>query len=107
MTIDKASAQRLFDAKFWEPMTHRERAEFQLWQPLLCMPFPVFHEAVEQALGRPVYTHEFGRNLDGLRAEFLGERTAPSLKEIIDLIPEEKRLLCVVPGVTGATVDTL
>ncbi len=40
-------------------MTLKERAKFQLFQNLLCMPFDVFHEAVEKAFKRPVYTHEF------------------------------------------------
>jgi len=40
--------------KQWEPMTFRKRAEFQMLQDLLCMPFGVFHEAMEKTLGRPV-----------------------------------------------------
>lgn len=75
--IDKAEATRLFNSKFWEAMTYRERAEFQLGTALLCMPFSVFHEAVEKSLGRPVYTHEFGVNADGLRAELAATGAAP------------------------------
>lgn len=59
----------------------------------LAVPFAVFHEAVEKSLGRPVYTHEFGMNYDGICAEFLGEKEAPTLEEIINLIPEEKRII--------------
>jgi hypothetical protein len=33
------------------------------------MPFDVFHEAVEKTIGRPVFTHEFGVNANGIRAE--------------------------------------
>ena len=57
------------------------------------MPFDVFHKAVEETLGRPVFTHEFGLNLDGLCKELAGEQKAPTLQQIVELIPEEKRLL--------------
>ena len=42
---------------------------FQLYEERLCMPFPLFHKAVEEALGRPVYTHEFA-GVENLRQEF-------------------------------------
>jgi len=62
------------------------------------MPFGAFHEAVEQALGRSVWTHEFASsNVEQLRKEFLGDRAKPSLEEIFNLIPESKRILAVTP----------
>lgn len=73
-------------------MTFRERAEFQLEQDLLCMPFDVLHEAMTKALGRAVYTHEFAYR-DELRKELLGEKSAPSLEDILNLIPAEKRIV--------------
>ena len=91
MTREQAVA--LFNSKFWEEMSDREKATFQLFEERLCMPFEVFHEAMEKTLGRPIFTHEFGLNAEGLKAELLGERDAPSLEEIINLIPEEKRIL--------------
>jgi len=57
--LSKDEAVAFAEGKQWEPMTLRERTEFQLFQDRLCMPFGVFHEAVEKALGRPVWTHEF------------------------------------------------
>ncbi len=93
MKITKEIAKQLFESKFWEEMTLRERAEFQLFQPLLCMPFGIFHEAIEKTLGRPVYTHEFGLNVEGLKKELLGESEAPSLEAIINLIPEDKQVI--------------
>lgn len=80
-------------SRFWEGMNYRERAMFQLFEPLLCMPFNVFHEAVEKALHRPVYTHEFGLNWAGLQAEIHGEQSSPTLEEIINLIPADKRVI--------------
>jgi hypothetical protein len=58
-SLTKDEAVALADSKFWEKLTPRERAEFQLQEDRLCMPFAIFHEAVEIALGRPVFTHEF------------------------------------------------
>jgi len=93
MTKDEAVA--LYDSNFWEKMNYKERAMFQMFEPLLCMPFGVFHEAVEKTLGRPVYTHEFGINYEGLKKELLGEQKAPTLAEIINMIPEDKRMVIV------------
>lgn len=93
LTLEEALA--LGASKFWEPMTYRERAEFQMFTTRLCMPFDVFHEAVEKTLGRPVFTHEFGLNAKGIRAELRGEKAAPTFEEIVELIPAEKRLLVV------------
>ncbi len=91
--MTRPEAVALYDSKFWEPMTYLERARFQLFEPRLCMPFDVFHEAVEKALGRPVWTHEFGLNWDGLGRELTHCSPAPTMQEIIDLIPAEKRII--------------
>lgn len=93
--ITKAMAIDLYESGFWKEMTHEQRAWFQMHERRLCMPFGVFHEAVEQTLGRPVFTHEFGLNHDGLLRELRGEKPAPSFNEILALIPEEKRVLVV------------
>ena len=93
MVVTKEEAVALADSKFWESMTLKERATFQMFEERLCMPFDIFHEAVEKTLGRPVFTHEFGLNIEGLKKELLGEEKAPSLEDIINMIPEEKRLV--------------
>ncbi len=89
--LSEEEAKALYDSQFWVELSLRDRAEFQLNTRRLCMPFDVFHEAVESALGRPVWTHEFAQ--ERLRAEFYGEEEAPSLEDIINLIPADKRLL--------------
>ena len=76
----------------YEDMTDRQIAEFQIEQDFLCMPFSVFHKAMEQTLGRPVYTHEFGF-VEHLKKELYGEKAPASIDEIINLIPEEKRII--------------
>ena len=90
--VTKEQAIALAEGKFYEGMTHREIAEFQISQDLLCMPFGVFSEALSKCLGRGVYTHEFA-NRDQLIRELYGERPAPSFDEIIGLIPKDKLIL--------------
>ena len=99
--LTKEQATELFDSEFWTDMTHRERAEFQIFQDRLCMPFDVFHKAIEKTLDRPVWTHEFGFNSDGIAAELRGESGPPSFGEIMELIPEDKRLWLVTYGAGG------
>jgi hypothetical protein len=93
ISIGKEAAIALHDTQWWIGKTHREIAEKQLFTKELCLPFGVFHEAVEKSLGRPVFTHEFGMNYDGICREFLGDGKPPTLQEIVAMIPEEKRLL--------------
>lgn len=91
--MTREEAIELYDSNFWIDMTMEEITKFQLFEEKLCIPFGIFHEAIEKTLGRPVFTHEFGLNLDGIKKEFLGEKSAPTMEEIINLIPEEKRII--------------
>ena len=76
-------------------MTARQKAEFQLTQDKLCMPFQVFHEAIEATLGRPVYTHEFGLNYEGLGRELFQGGKPPTLRDIIAMIPDNKPVIAI------------
>ena len=80
-------------SKVYEDWTNEQIVRFQLFQEKLCMDFSRFHEAIEKVLDRPVFTHEFGLNYEGLVLEYLGEKKAPTMEEIIELIPEDKRLI--------------
>ena len=95
-TLTQEEAIALAETKFWEKMTHREIAMFQMFEPRLCMPFGVFHEAVEKTLDRPVFTHEFGLNAEGIRQELMGEAPAPTFEEIMNMIPAEKRIVVMI-----------
>jgi hypothetical protein len=92
-SIGKEKAIELYDSNWWEGLSYREIAEFQLFTTELCCPFDVFHEAVEKSLGRPVFTHEFGLNYQGICMEFLGEKESPTMDEILNLIPQEKLIV--------------
>jgi len=91
--LTKEQAIEFHDSKAYESMTDRQKAEFQMGQKLLCMPFDVFHEAITNALGRDVYTHEFGLNYEGIKAELFDGAESLALVDIINQIPEEKRMV--------------
>jgi len=92
MTKDQAT--KMAGTEWWKDMDAREIVAFQLYEPLLCMDFGDFHGAVEEALGRPVWTHEFA-NTDQIKAEFEGTADPLTLVQIMELIPEEKRIVIV------------
>jgi hypothetical protein len=83
------------NARAWEAMSFVERARFQMYQELLCMPFDVFHEAISKALCRDVWIHEFmcDASWQRLKDELNGIVAPPTMDEIIALIPEEKRII--------------
>ena len=93
--LTREQAIALAETNFWEKMTAREIAVFQHYTRLLCMPFSVFHKAMEETLGRPVFTHELGlpEARERMERELEGEIGPPTFEEIIGLIPEEKRLI--------------
>jgi hypothetical protein len=91
--MTKEEAIKLYDSGFWKQMSHEEIAKFQLIEERLCMPFEVFHAAIEKALDRPILTHEFDLNWEGLIKELFNGAPRPTLEEIINLIPEEKRII--------------
>lgn len=93
MTQEQAIS--LYDSKWWEEVSDVDIVMFQLFEDRLCVPFSVFHKAIESCLKRSVYTHEVGLDVEGLRKEFLGERKAPTWEEIINLIPKDKRIIII------------
>jgi hypothetical protein len=87
-------AKNLYKSGFWKNQSYEERAKFQMMQDRLCMPIDVFMEALNKYLGRPVYTHELMySNKESLMAEVFDGAPAPTLREIIELIPRDKLLL--------------
>jgi hypothetical protein len=92
--MEKQQAIDLYESKFWEGMSMEEIAKFQLFEDKLCMPFDIFHEAIEKVLNRPVFTHEFAYS-DNLKKEMLGEKPAPDFDDILNLIPENKRIIVI------------
>ena len=93
VSIGREAAKDLFDAEWWLNKSPREIASFQLSTQELCCHFGVFHEAVEKTLGRPVFTHEFGLNYQGLLDELNGAKEPATMQEVMDQIPAEKRIV--------------
>ena len=91
--LGKLRAIELFESNWWIDKSPEEICDVQLFTEELCMPFSEFHKAITAALGRPVYTHEFGLDYDGLVREYLGDRVAPTLEQIFDLLPREKTIV--------------
>jgi hypothetical protein len=77
------------DWKFWDS---EKIVRFQLFQRKLCMDFSAFHRATEEVLARPVFTHEFA-DRDRIVEEYLGTREAPTMEEIIDMLPKDKLVI--------------
>ena len=66
--ITREEAQELAESGWYYGKEANEIVDFQLYEPLLCMPFHEFQGAVEAVLGRPVMTHEFAQ-VERLQAE--------------------------------------
>jgi len=90
--LTKEQAIKMFESKVWMEWTAEQVVRFQLFQKLLCMDFSHFHRCIQEVLGRQVYTHEFAFR-DELLKEYLGAKETPTFEDIINLIPEEKRLI--------------
>ncbi|MFQ5771511.1 MAG: hypothetical protein ACE5HX_13315, partial [bacterium] len=69
-----------------------EIAKYQIFEPILMTDFGIFHKGIEQLLGRPVWTHEFGLNTEGLKAEAMKaiERWEAGYKKSSDDYIEDK-----------------
>ena len=93
--MPKDEAVALGKTDWWKTRTADEIVRFQLFEERLCMDFGDFQMAVQEALGRPVWTHEFADD-ERLKAEFLGDREPPTMQEILDMIPEAKRIVVAV-----------
>jgi hypothetical protein len=63
-------------------MTPDEReAEFRRWCGILTVPFDRVHGRIEELVGRPVWTHEMGLNVEGLIAEARARTCEPATLE--------------------------
>lgn len=88
----KEQAIAFWENELWRELTLDQRAEFQLYQQYLAMPFGLFQEAITHRLGRPVWTHEFASS-DELKKEMEDIKAIPSMEEILGLLPQEKLIV--------------
>ena len=61
--------EKFGDNRWWLSEDKLVLGYYQLLNHILLVPFDKFQKAVEFLLGRPVWTHEFGLNSDGLKEE--------------------------------------
>jgi hypothetical protein len=99
--LTKEQAIRFAASGAWESMSLMDRARFQLEQGKLCMPFEVFHAAVEHALGRPVWTHEFA-DPQTLRDELYERSPKATMAEVVAKIPQGKQVIIAKVRETGS-----
>lgn len=92
--MTKQEAIKKSKSSFWVDLTPREIVDFQLYEEKLCMPWDIFHGAIEEALGRPVQTLEFAYP-DNLKKEFEGKKEKPTFENILNLIPKGKQTIVV------------
>lgn len=81
---------------WWKKCTAKEIVNTQLWVKEMMMDLAPFQAAMEEVLGRPVQLLEF-MDITALMKEYLGEKEAPSLKDILSLIPDNK-VICIHVG---------
>ncbi len=86
--LNRAEATALYDSEFWRFLNAEERACFQLEVDRLCMPFLVFHKAVEVCLNRRVGAIEYLRPR-ALLDELTGDLPPPPVEDILELVPKE------------------
>lgn len=91
--LTKDQAMAFYDSGKWKSLSNEQIAKFQMQQDRLCVPFGVFSKALGETLGRPVYTHEFGLNRDGLMQELFLGKEPPTMQDIIDMLPAEKTIV--------------
>jgi hypothetical protein len=95
LEISSEEAIRIYDSGIWKEWDDITKVNMMMYGRKLCMPFDEFHAAIERVLGRPVFTHEFGFNEEGIFRELEGKQPAPTLEEIINMIPTDKRIIVV------------
>ena len=65
----KNAMQKYGDNFWWESKDPVQVAMYQIFEDILMVDFSTYHEGLETIVGRPVYTHEFGLTVEGLRKE--------------------------------------
>jgi hypothetical protein len=75
-------AVEFYEKGEWKNWTLKEIALFQLHQQFLCVPFPLFHEAIEALLERSVWTHEMADS-KALIDEYEGKIEKPTINDVV------------------------
>ena len=57
--LTREQALKIYNSGAWKTWTNEQIVQLQLYQDRLCVGWDKFREAIEDVLGRGVYTHEF------------------------------------------------
>ena len=94
--VTKDEAIEIAQSNIWNEWSNEVIFAFGMFQQRLSFDFGKFQEATEKVLGRPVFTHEFAYR-DLLIAEWLKKIPQANFSGIINLIPQEKRIVVELP----------
>jgi len=94
--VTKDEAIEIAESGIWKEWSDEIIFSFGMFQQRLSFDFSRFQEAAEKVLDRPVFTHEFAYR-DLLIAEWLKHKPKASFEDVINLIPEEKRIVVRLP----------
>lgn len=89
--FSKEQAIRIGQSEVWEYWNNKQILRFQLFQEKLAVPGDRFHKAVEMFLRRPILQGELTVLYDTIVGKYLESHTMPLLKELMEMIPVEKR----------------
>lgn len=104
--LTREQAIALYEGGEWRDWTPDEIVRVQLYQDRLCVPFDVFRRSLTHVFGRPVYRHEFASaNADNLIREYEGKCRAPTVEEIMALLPQDKLFIINAPPAPGGLGD--
>jgi hypothetical protein len=80
--MTQEEAIQKWDSEWWKDKPPEEIVAFQLYEERLCMPFGDFQLAVDAAIGRQTWTHEYGmpEAVAQMKREF--EAKHPDLVEV-------------------------
>ena len=65
----RTAMQGYGDNHWWELKDPIQVAMYQIFEDTLMVDFLLFHMGLKKLVGRPVFTHEMGLNVEGLREE--------------------------------------
>ena len=91
--IEKAKAK--YKEAWWESDDLKVLFLGQIQEKILLMDFSKFHKATEQALERPVWTHEFAEP-EKLLGEYNKERPKATMVDVLDKIERYEKPIIVI-----------
>lgn len=77
----REEAIRIYESRVWKDMTDEQIVKLQLFQKMISVPFQRYHEALENVLGRRIFTSEFD-NSESLVKEYLSLNPEPGFEEV-------------------------